>query len=326
MKNLILILASMFAVSAFSAETPLVKIRVGWQIPWATQGQIVQIWKHTDILKKNGLEAEFIGKTFGPQLNEIALGGGLDVILTADQPAATLFSKDKGWVGVARLMYNRTSTYAPVKSPIQSVKDLKGKTIGIPQGAAAERVTVAALKREGLDPAKDVKVINLGILEQGPLIQSNKDKAVWGQFDALSGFDPAPAIFESKGLVRVLDVGKVVSMVLMNESFLKANKGSAEKVAQALVDAYDYYRLNVEQANTWFMSEAGLQGADQKACNIASSLEPNLKAKARSEIRISFNDEDFAVMQSAADFLESSLKKRVDMRKHVSNKYVSVVK
>src|ERR1019366_9319058 len=85
----------------------LTKIRVGWQIPWATQGQLVQIWKHTDILKKNGLEAEFIGKTYGPMLNEIALAGGLDVILTADQPAAALFAKDMGWIGVARLMYNR---------------------------------------------------------------------------------------------------------------------------------------------------------------------------------------------------------------------------
>ena len=97
-----------FATNAMAQTST--KLRIGWQIPWATQGQIVQIWKHTDILKKNGIEAEFVGKTFGPQLNELALAGEIDVVLTADQPAATLFSKEKGWVGIGRLMYNRTST------------------------------------------------------------------------------------------------------------------------------------------------------------------------------------------------------------------------
>src|SRR3989344_852926 len=247
--KVILIGALLGSFAAFAEGEKPTKIRVGWQVPWATQGQLVQILKHTDILKKNGLEAEFIGKTYGPMLNEIALAGGLDVILTADHPASTLFSKDRGWVGVGRLMYNRTLTYVPPKSEINKIKDLKGKTIGVPIGAAAERVIVAALKRADLDPKADVKIVNLGIQEQGPLVQGGADKKTWGQFDALSGFDPIPAIFEAKGWVKVLDVGKVVSLVLMNEEFLKKNKGSGEKVMQAIFDAYDYYRQNVVQAN-----------------------------------------------------------------------------
>lgn len=326
LKSMLMFVMAIAALGASAQEGKLTKIRVGWQVPWATQGQLVQIWKRTDILKKNGLEAEFIGKTFGPQLNEIALGGGLDVVLTADQPAAALFSKDKGWVGVGRLMYNRTSTYVPPNSPVKTMKDLKGKTIGIPVGAAAERVTVAALKREGLDPKKDVKIINLGIQEQGPLVMSGADGTSWAQFDALSGFDPLPAIFEAKGWVRVLDVGKVVSLVVMNEEFLKANKDVGSRVMKALADAYDHYRLNQNQANIWFMEEAQLKDADHKTCELAASLEPNLKVKKASEIRVSFNEDDFKIMQSAADFLEPSLKKRVDMRKYVSNKHVDAVK
>lgn len=312
--------------SVFAAEAKLTKIRVGWQVPWATQGQLVQIWKKTDILKKNGLQAEFIGKIFGPQLNEIALAGGLDVVLTADQPAATLFSKDKGWVGIGRLMYNRTSTYVPLNSPVKSMKDLKGKTIGVPVGAAAERVTVAALRKAGLDPKKDVKIINLGIQEQGPLVMSGRADKSWAQFDALSGFDPLPAIFEAKGWVRVLDVGKVVSLVLMNEEFLKTNAGVAERVNKALAEAYDHYRQNTAQANTWFMEEAQLKDADQSTCDLAASLEPNLKVKRTSDIRVSFNEDDFKIMQGAADFLEPQLKKHLDMRQYVSNKYTGGVK
>lgn len=304
----------------------LTKVRIGWQVPWATQGQLVQVWKHTDILKKNGLEAEFVGKTYGPMLNEVALAGGLDVILTADQPAAALFSKDKGWIGIGRLMYNRTLTYVPPKSSVKSMADLRGKTVGLPVGAAAERVTMAALKRAGMDPKKDVKIVNLGIQEQGPLVSRSGVGEKWDQFDALAGFDPIPSIFESKGLVRVLDVGRVVSLVLMSEEFIAKNSGVAEKVMKSLVDAYEYYRTHTAQANTWFMEEAQLKDADQKACEIAASLEPNLKVKSRAEIRVTFSEEDFVALQSAADFLEPQLKKRVEMKKYVRNKYVANLK
>lgn len=297
------------------------KIRIGWQIPWATQGQLVQVLKHTDILAKNGLEAEFVGRTYGPMLNEIALAGEIDVVLTADQPAAALFSKDKGWIGIGRLMYNRTLTYVPPKSPVSSLAELKDKTIGIPMGAAAERITVAALKKAGLDPQKDVKIINLDIMEQGPLVLGKTDAASWGTVDALSGFDPTPAIFESKGLIKVLDVGKVCSLVLMNQNFISTHPGVANRLMQAVFDAYEYYRQNVEQANTWFMEEAGLKDANQEACNVAASIEPNVSAKSRGDIRVTFTEEDFAIMAQAAEFMAPKIKKQVDMRKYVTNDY-----
>ncbi|MEA2113424.1 MAG: ABC transporter substrate-binding protein [Patescibacteria group bacterium] len=304
----------------------LAKIRIGWQIPWATQGQITQILKHTDILKKNGLEAEFIGRVYGPVLNEIALANGIDVVFTADQPAAALFSKDKGWIGVGRLMYNRTLTYVPLNSSITSIKELKGKTIGIPIGAAAERITMEALERNGLNPEKDVEIINVGIMEQSPLVlKGGKDASEWGKIDALSGFDPTPAIFQSKELIRTLDIGKVCSLVLMNQNFISSHPDVAKNMMQSIFDAYDYYRQHREQANQWFIAEAQLKDADNKTCDIAASIELNVWAKERKDIRVSFIDEDYEIMQKGADFLQDKLGKKVDMRKFVSNKYTEGV-
>src|SRR3989339_94915 len=274
--------------------TKQTKIRIGWQVPWATQGQIVQILKHTDILKKNGLEAEFVGRTYGPELNAAALGGEIDVVLTADQPAAALFSKDKGWIGIGRLMYNRTSTYVPINSSINTIKELK--------------------------------IINIDIRNQGALVVLNKDKIKWDQFDALSGFDPTPAIFESRRYVKVLDVGKVCSLVLMNNDFIKKNPKVAEKMMQSIFDAYDYYRKNVEQANKWFMQESRLNDIDQNACNIAASIEPNIKVEDRAKMRVYFIEEDFEIMQRAADFIETKIGKRVNMKEFVNNIYVKDIK
>src|SRR5437660_11264097 len=88
-------------------------IRIGWQVPWATQGQIVEVLKHTDILQKHALRGEFKGFTYGAPLNEAALGGEVDVFFTADQPAATLLSRSGDFRIVSRLMYNRVATYVP---------------------------------------------------------------------------------------------------------------------------------------------------------------------------------------------------------------------
>lgn len=298
------------------------KVRIGWQVPWSIQGQIVQIWKHTDILKKHDIEAEFIGKNYGPELNEIALAGAIDVILTADQPAAALFSKDKGWVGISRLMYNRTVTYVPPKSPIKKLVELKDKTVGVPFGAAAQRVINENLKAAGVDP-KEVKFINLGMAEHGPLVKkAGADVVKWDQFDALSGFDPIPSILESKGLVRTIDTGKVCSMVLMNKEFLAKDKKIAKNLQAALIEAYAFYRKNLATADAWFLEEAKLEGADTKALEIAAALEPNLKVKKDKDIKVKFSKEDFEIMQKGADFVGVASGKIINMKDFVSNDYV----
>lgn len=163
-------------------------------------------------------------------------------------------------------------------------------------------------------------------MEQGPIVLGLKGGTSWRDVDALSGFDPTPAIFESLGLVRVLDVGKVCSLVLMNKEFIAKNPDVAVRVMQSIKDAYDFYRQNVAQANTWFMEEAQLKNADQKACNIAASIEPNIWVKSRNDINVTFADEDFALMQKGADFIAPMVKKRIDMREFVTNEFAVRVK
>lgn len=290
------------------------KIRLGWQVPWALQGQLVQVLKHTDIAKNEGLDIEFIGRTYGPLLNELALGAGVDIILTADQPAAILFSKDKGWKAIGRLMYNRTSTYVTPSSKIKSMKELKGKTIGVPIGAAAERVTSGALKNVGVDPIKEVKWVNVDIREHIPLAKRHKKDINFGNFDALSGFDPTPALLEAMGLVRAIDVGKVVSLILANEQ-ISSNEKLAKKIILVFEKAYEYYRTHLEEVDGWFMVEALLPDNSHKACRIAETLEPNMKVGAK--ISLTLSDYDLMVMQEASDFVKNKIGREIKMRDHI---------
>ncbi|MEQ1722248.1 MAG: ABC transporter substrate-binding protein [Pseudobdellovibrio sp.] len=298
-------------------KTEKVKIKIGWQVPWAIQGHLVQVLKKTDILAKNGIEAEFIGKIAGPELNELAMGDQVDMILTADQPASVLFMKSPNWLGVSRLMYNRTSTYVPLKSKINAVSDLKDKQVGVPFGTAAQRIIVEAIQD---NKVTSVKFVNLGMLEHMPLIE--RAKAVdekWGEFDALSGFDPIPALLEAKNKVKTIHKGKVCALVLVNKNFLEKNKTFAKQFIKSLSEAYEYYAKNKVQVNAWFAEEAKLAGASDEVFEIAAEYEPNLKKKAK--IRLKFNDEDFELIQKAADFVGKANNKTIKIKDFVTNTY-----
>lgn len=298
----------------------MTQIRVGWQIPWAVEGQLTQVLKHTSVLADKGLVGDFKGFSYGAPLNEAALAGDVDVIFTADQPAATLLAKNPNWVIISRLMYNRVSLYVPPLSPINSIADLRGKTVAMPFGAAAQRMALRAEKDAGLDPQKEVNNINLGIYEQSDLVRDPKAKK-WGKIDAMAGFDPTPAIFEEKGLVKNLKIDKVVSLVVMSKDFIDKNPSAPEKFLSAFYRAYDFYRQNTEQANQWFTDEAKLD-ITPKALGIAAGVEPNLDAG--SEIRIGFNNDDYRIMQEAADFIydQKLVTKPVVMKTHVDESYL----
>lgn len=307
-----------------AAPDDLTKIIIGWQIPWAVEGQLTQILKHTSLLANNGLEGEFKGFSYGGPLNEAALAGDVDIIFTADQPAATLLVKNPDWVIIGRLMYNRVSLYVPPLSPINSVADLQGKIVAMPFGAAAQRMALKAEEDAGLDPKKDVNNINLGIYEQSDLVRDPK-AVKWGDIDAMAGFDPTPAIFEEKGLVRNLQVGKVVSVIMMSKKFINKNPSAPVNFLQAFYGAYDFYRNNTEQANQWFIEEAKLD-ITPRALEIAAGLEPNLNSET-DKIRIDFNDNDYQIIQEAADFIydQELVGKRVIMKDYVDSSYVKQI-
>lgn len=297
---LLIALAGLFAACSRNTTSPR-KIRIGWQVPWATQGQVVQVLKHTDALELNGLQAEFKGFNYGGPLNEAALAGDVDALFTADQPAATLIAKGGKYTIVARLMYNRVAIYVPPDSPLRSVADLKGKKIAMPFGAAAQRDALKAIKEAGVDPAKEITAINLDIYEQNNIVQRGS-KSSWGDIDALVGFDPTPAILEFKGLARMLHVGQVVSVVLISDSYLKTNPDESKRFLQAFLQAWHYYATHQPQANQWFQEESRLE-FDPRVLDLAASVEPNIKARTIIELRPTLNHADMETVQSAAKFI-----------------------
>jgi ABC-type nitrate/sulfonate/bicarbonate transport system substrate-binding protein len=268
--------------------------------------------QHTNILALNGLEAKYSGVDYGPQLNLLARAGDVDVIFTADQPAASLLARGVDWTIIGRLMYNSTRVYVPPDSPIQSMTEIK--SVGGPTGAAAERITAQGITAAGGDPRK-VNWVTLDMPAQGPIISQGKD---WPT-DAMYGFDPAAANFIHQRHARELYAGHVVSVVVMSNDYLQNHPVAAYRFAKSFVQAWHYYATHQDQVNAWFKEESRIP-FDQEVLTMAASVEPNIKAQSVRDLRPLLNDNDLVVLQNGADFLvdQGATKNRVMMTDFVN--------
>jgi hypothetical protein len=88
----------------------------------------------------------------------------------------------------------------------------------------------------------------------------------------------------------------------MSNEFIKNNPEAPQKILSSFIDAYDFYRQNIYQANKRFVTESKLNISDS-AFKTCSDIEPNVSAKSKKEIRVTFNESDLKSLQTAADFL-----------------------
>jgi ABC-type nitrate/sulfonate/bicarbonate transport system substrate-binding protein len=275
-------------------------VRIGWQIAWATQGQLAQVLINTNALQLCDLKGDFKSFTYGAPLSEAALAGQLDVAFIGDQPAVNLLSRSNDWKLVAKLMDFRVAIVIPMNSPIKSIADLKGKTLGIPFGASTHRVALQMLEEAGLNPTKDVNIVNIDILEQSDIVNSGKGKS-WPKVDAFASWDHHIALYESKGLAKILKSGTALGVIAISQKFIDANPEAAISFLAAFKLAYYYYANNQDQADKWFFDAA--EGKfDLKILRDVGSFEPNLSKKQLNEMAIDFSTQNITMLQTAAHF------------------------
>jgi ABC-type nitrate/sulfonate/bicarbonate transport system substrate-binding protein len=309
-----LLLAESFAVLVAIAPPAWAKdeLRLGWQVPWATQGQIVMGLKKTNIQEIVGQHITLVPFSYGPPLTSAALTGQVDILLTSDQPAIILLARAPSFRIVARMMYNRACLYVPRQSRINSISELNGTTVMGPVGAAAERVALALLGRSGVD----LKRLNLGLLDMGQqasLMRRSGSDREWPGIDAMYGFDPFAAAFEETKRVRILDCGKIIAVVVASSDMVNRRQPELEKFLKAFILSWFYYASHPEQVNSWFIKESRLD-ASNAALELSASVEPNRFARNLESLRLDFTDEDRARLRETAQFLHArgTVKKFVD--------------
>jgi ABC-type nitrate/sulfonate/bicarbonate transport system substrate-binding protein len=272
-------------------------IRVGWQPPWANQGQLVAILKNTDLLSKEGVNAEFVPFTYGGPMTEAAIAKQIDVVFAGEQPVLTLLSKSSDWRVVARMVRYRSAIVVPVGSKLRSLSDLKGKTIATAFGSTTHRDLVRILTENGL--LDDVKLVSLDQAEHAGVIGGGGDEK-WGGNDGIATYDPTIAAAVAKGQARILYAWPSPGLIAIRKDIIEERREMVEAFLRAYVKSYAYYAANSAKANAWYSKESRLPLTDEQYAEI-TKFEPNLQAKSENDVDVSLSDSVLAEAKRNAE-------------------------
>jgi NitT/TauT family transport system substrate-binding protein len=200
--------------------------------------------KEAGIYEKYGLDVELLyiqsAQTVAAVLAgdvQIALGGG-----------AAAMSSRLG--GSDMVIFMALTNYYPyefyVTNDIATPADLRGKTIGISRfGSSSDVSTRLALRLLGLDPEKDVTLLQTGSLAERMAAMQT------GQLAGALASPPYNTQLRRAGLKSILDLSKSGEPALNNVGFaeaswLKENQAAAQALVNAMTEAIHYAKVNRE--------------------------------------------------------------------------------
>ena len=152
-----------FAVAAIAAiGTPAVaadKLRVGNPSPQAFPFIPFEIALRKGFFAENGIDAERVDLSGGAQLHQAMAAGALDIALGAG-PDLAFVAKGAPEIGVAAMAGPPLflGIIVGYDSPIKTAADLKGKRIGVPNGALLQWLTKKLMQNEGWGPNDLIQV------------------------------------------------------------------------------------------------------------------------------------------------------------------------
>lgn len=253
MQGLAVLAAALAALAAPALADP-VKIRIG-------HGAAVeeQLWLMKALPKAtpNQGKAYTLEFTLFPGTDkrfQAYEGGALDGATTSANTAIFAASEGMQLKAVASLSQESkrgfyTLYLAKADSPIKSIKDLKGKTIGI-NGlrTSTELWAVMALKQAGLDPTKDVTFVPVPFPVQGEAVRSGKvDVGVFPQ--------PFARVEEQKGGLKTVFTSKdaipfdeELMLVVLKPDFIAKNPDAVRAFLADLRSANQFYLANLKEA------------------------------------------------------------------------------
>ncbi|MDR5781405.1 ABC transporter substrate-binding protein [Caballeronia sp. LZ065] len=162
-----------------------ITMAVGTTVIDASQANNTSIPLYTKCWQKQGLDVTIqpINSTAGMQA---VLSGQAQFVNMA--PGAAIVARSKGAPIKAVYLNIRHNFQFPVvldSSPIKSIKDFKGKTIGvISYGAVLVNIIKGQIAEAGLDPDKDVTFVETGTGAQAITALRSGKVDIWGTWDS----------------------------------------------------------------------------------------------------------------------------------------------
>ena len=203
------------------------------------------IAKEAGLFKKHGLEPTLI-LTPGGSLGFQAMMGG-DVAMVLGNPAAAVTSNLAGADMVVVASFQNTFPFSLVSIPeIKKVDQLVGGKVAISRfGSATDTAIRMALTRVGLNPAKDVTILQIGT-------QTSRFAALQTKTVQAALITPPFTLTARKlGYNTLIDMGQlnipfVNTALLTRKSYIKSQRETVQLAVAALSEAIHYYKTEKE--------------------------------------------------------------------------------
>jgi len=150
-----------FSSSSIALAQTLEKMRLGYS-GTGLNNYVLEMGRRAGLFRKNGLDLEVVYVNSGSLLNQALIAGTFDVSFSQGSEAmlAKLRGADMRIVAVIANHFNHVYLTAPA---ITSIKQLKGKKVAVSRfGSGSHFQSNLALKEGGLDPDKDVTILQIG--------------------------------------------------------------------------------------------------------------------------------------------------------------------
>jgi NitT/TauT family transport system substrate-binding protein len=193
-----------------------------------------------EIAPKCGIKVDEKVFAKGLDVMQAIIAGELDVGTTASEAAISGRASGAPIYVVAGFAKGGARLVARPDLAIKSVKDLKGKKVGVTRGGIQEVLLMAELQKAGLtvdsNPGKDVQVI---FLPYADLNQALLGKNI----DAMMQSEPQSSQAINKGfgveVIKPYDtpIGEPVRTMVMTEKFYKEKRNLAEKFMRCFVES-----------------------------------------------------------------------------------------
>jgi len=196
-----------------SAQAETIRIAIGTQdttINCAAGGLMIRelglldkYLPHDGKYKDAKYEIEWKNFTSGAPLTNEMVAGKLDFGAMADFPGAfngvafEAAGKHSLFISVlsGSIKGSGNGIVVPTDSPVQSLADLKGKSISVPFASTAHGMLLRAVAAQGWDPLKDVNIVAQAPEVAGSALQAHK-------IDAHADFVPFAELFPNRGFAR----------------------------------------------------------------------------------------------------------------------------
>ena len=220
-------------------------IRVGY--PSLATG-FAPSWVTSDkgIWKKQGLDVELVFLRGGSRTVSALIGGSVDFIFGSDLGVTTAILQGASLTRVG--VTTNTLGYSLVTQPnVKTMRDLKGKIIGITPGRDAAYARVVKLLRDnGMDASKDVTFLSVG--DGGPAARVAALSA--GVIHATMFTPPSDLISERAGMkvLTKIDVPNVGAGINATAAYLQKNRPMSVRFLKGYMEGIQYLKSHKDES------------------------------------------------------------------------------